>query len=346
MNNARAALSGGGGGIFANVIYVLVSFLVVYMAYRLVYPQQDPREALVTEFTDGTTSASAVTDVNNNKLPNLFTGGECTLSFWMYVSDWEVRSGQMKHVVTVKGQGSQNNSIVIGMYPMENKLMIRLQTANTSAPSSTGANVSPTLQMSGSKYTELAAYTSLFTSGTGLKDFMNTVNYPVCDLPEFDLQRWVCVTLVVNGRVCDVYLDGKLSRSCMLDNIIQFPKTTTSACGIQVDTCQFGGFGGALSRVQLFSYAITPDRAYTMYQAGPTLKSNTLVDKLLALFGINLTYSAYKVTPPAGKCDNGSTTVSVPNPIATGLTNLGMTTGGTTGNLINTATNRVMTGSG
>jgi hypothetical protein len=264
----------------------------------------------------------------------------------MYVSDWEVRSGQMKHVVTVKGQGAKDNSIVIGMYPMENKLMIRLKTADTNASSSTGNNVSPNVQMSGVKYTEFNSYTNLFTRGTGLNDFMNTVNYPVCDLPEFDLQRWVNVTVVINGRVCDVYLDGKLSRSCMMDNIIQFPKTTSSAGGTQIDTCQFGGFGGALSRVQLFSYAIAPDRAYSMYQAGPTLKSNTLVDKLLALFGINLTYSAYKVTPPAGKCDNGNTTVSVPTPIAVGLNNLGVTQGGVAGNMLNTATNNVMNGTG
>jgi hypothetical protein len=200
--------------------------------------------------------------------------------------------------------------------------------------------------MSGASYTDNSAYTSLFTNGKGLNDFMNTVNYPVCDLPEFDLQRWVNVTVVVNGRVCDVYLDGKLSRSCMMNNIIQFPKTTSSAGGMQVDTCQFGGFGGALSRVQLFSYAITPDRAWSMYQAGPTLKSNTLVDKLLALFGINLTYSAYKVTPPAPQCNSANTTVSVPTPIANGLNNLGVTQGGTAGTMINQATSSVMNGTG
>jgi len=347
MNNARAALTGGvGTGVIGNVIYILASFLIVYVVYRLVYPVQDPREALVVDFLDGANPNTATTDTTNNNLPVLFTGGECTLSFWMYVSDWEVRSGLMKHVVTVKGQGSPNNSIVVGMYPMENKLMIRLKTADTNATSNTGAGASPAVNMSGAKYTDAAAYTNLFTSGTGLNDFMNTVNFPVCDLPEFDLQRWINVSIVINGRVCDVYLDGKLARSCMMDNIIQFPKPTNTAGGIQVDTCKFGGFGGALSRVQLFSYAITPDRAWSMYQAGPTMKSNTLVDKLLALFGINLTFSAYKVTPPAGQCNSGSTSVTVPNPIATGLTSLGMTSGGTTAGIVNTGVNSVMSGSG
>jgi hypothetical protein len=251
----------------------------------------------------------------------------------MYVSDWDVRSGRMKHVVTLKGAGANYNSIVCGIYPLENKLMIRVRTAGANTPSGIGGNASNTVTTSGTEYTDLTAYTNLFgPSNTGMKDFMNTVNYPVCDLPEFDLQRWVHVNIVVNGRVCDVYLDGKLSRSCMLDNVIQFPKAVGSA-GITVDACQFGGFGGALSKVQLFSYAITPDRAYALYQAGPTLKSNTLVDRFLALFGINLTYSAYKVTAPQASCGS-SQNVNVPGSVANALDSAGLTTGGTMGNIL------------
>lgn len=344
MNNARAALSGAGGGnLFTNVIYVLVSFVIVYAAYRLVYPQKDPREALVVEFNDGASAVNATADTDGDNLPMLFTGGECTLAFWLYVSDWEVRSGRMKHVITLKGANSQNNSIVIGIYPYENKLMIRVDTAGTGTPSSTGAAAASVVATSGTVYTDVTAYTNLFgPSNKGAGDFMNTVNYPVCDLPEFDLQRWVHVNVVVNGRVCDVYLDGKLSRSCMLDNVIRFPKAVGSS-GISLDACQFGGFGGALSKVQLFSYAVTPDRAWNMYQAGPTLKSNTLIDRLLALFGINLTYSAYKVTAPQVKCSNAQT-VTVPGSVASALDGAGLTSTGTVGGIIQEVQNGSVAG--
>ena len=344
MNNARTALSGAvGGSLFTNVIYVLVSFVIVYSAYRLVYPQKDPRESLVVEFNDGTSAVNATTDTDGDNLPQLFTGGECTLAFWMYVSDWDVRSGRMKHVVTLKGANSQNNSIVIGMYPYENKLMIRVDTAGTGAPSSTGNAAAAATSTSGTSYTDVTAYKNLFgPSNKGLSDFMNTVNYPLCDLPEFDLQRWIHVNVVVNGRVCDVYLDGKLSRSCMLDNVIRFPKSV-GAAGISLDACQFGGFGGALSRVQVFNYAVTPDRAWNMYMAGPTLKSNTLVDRLLALFGINLTYSAYKVTPPQAKCSN-TQTVTVPGTVASALDGAGLTSSGSVGNLIQSVQNGSVAG--
>jgi len=70
MNNARAALAGAGGGsLTTNVIYVLVSFVIVYAAYRLVYPQKDPREALVLEFNDGANAQTKTTDTDQDNLP-------------------------------------------------------------------------------------------------------------------------------------------------------------------------------------------------------------------------------------------------------------------------------------
>jgi hypothetical protein len=319
--NASSFVSAG-NGVLSNVIFVLVSFVIVYAVYRLVYPQKDPREATVTDFLDGATATTKTTDIAGDKLPMLYTGGEVTLSYWMYVSDWDVRAGRMKHVLNVKGSGASYNSIVCALYPLENKLMIRVRTAATSTPVGSGFT----------EYTDVSALNSLMTQNTGLKDFMNTANYPVCDLPEFDLQRWVHVCLVINGRICDVYLDGKLSRSCMLDNVIQFPKTIGSQ-GISVDCNQHQGFGGALSKVQLMSYAITPDRVYSLYQAGPTLKSNTLVDRFLGLFGINLTYSAYKVTAPQQNCSNKAVR-ELPGTVANILDTTGLTSDGALGNML------------
>lgn len=330
--NSLSASSAGGPGLVNSIIYVLLSFVLVYFVYRLVYPQQDPREAQVIDFNDGGHAVTAATDLNSSPLPQLFTGGEMTLSFWLYVSDWDVRAGMVKHVLSVKGSspGTNYNSLVCALYPLENKMMIRVRTAGASTPTGTGSQSNPTApQASGSDYTNIATFNNLLNQNIGLADFTNTLNYPMCDLPEFDLQRWINVTVVVSGRICDVYLDGKLARSCMLDNVMQVPKSVGTQ-GIAVEACQKQGFGGALSRVQLYSYAITPDRVYSIYQAGPSIKSATLVDKLLGLFGINLTVSAYKVNSPQQSC-NGTMNVNVPSVVGTSLTGAGLTTSGTLG---------------
>ena len=41
----------------------------------------------------------------------------------------------------------------------------------------------------------------------------------MCDLTDIDLQRWINITVSVNGRIVDVYYDGKLARSCVLPTI-------------------------------------------------------------------------------------------------------------------------------
>ena len=330
-----SSMLSGGNSFLNNVIYGLTAFVIIYLVYRLVYPQKDPRESVVLEFNDAGKAQTLTKDIDGDEFPPLFTGGEMTLSFWLYVSDWDVRAGRVKHVLSVKGTGATYNSIVCALYPLENKMMIRVRTADTNVPSGSPAiqqNSTDTMTTTGSgtNYTDVTAFGNLLQNNEGLKDFMHTVNYPLCDLPEFDLQRWINLTVVVNGRVCDVYLDGKLARSCKMDNVIQFPKVVGSASGTIVEACQAQGFGGALSRVQLYGYAVTPDRVYGMYQAGPTLKSNTLVDRFLALIGANLTFSAYKVQKPQMKCSDTESR-DMPKAVANVLDNTGLTSNGTLG---------------
>jgi len=50
-----------------------------------------------------------------------------------------------------------------------------------------------------------------------------------------------------------------------------------------------GGFGGKISGIQFFAYPLTPDRIYSIYQAGP-MGQRGFVGYLLEKLGINLTY--------------------------------------------------------
>jgi hypothetical protein len=88
---------------------------------------------------------------------------------------------------------------------------------------------------------------------------------PICDLPEVELQRWVCFGIVLNGRTVDVYLDGKLARSCVLPSFY-----TVDANGVSLKLLQYGGFDGFLSKVVVYSQALNPDQIYRIYMSGPS----------------------------------------------------------------------------
>jgi hypothetical protein len=86
---------------------------------------------------------------------------------------------------------------------------------------------------------------------------------PMCDLPEIELQRWVCITVAVNGKTVDVYYDGKLARSCVLPTYYKVD-TRYSA-----KILGYGGFGGQISTTTMYDIALNPEQVYKIYMAGP-----------------------------------------------------------------------------
>jgi hypothetical protein len=83
-----------------------------------------------------------------------------------------------------------------------------------------------------------------------------------CDIKNIPLQKWVHITYVLNNRTVDIYIDGKLERSCVLRGV---PKLNDSP----VHVCDNGGFFGKISNLVYFRYAMKPDEVYKIYAKGP-----------------------------------------------------------------------------
>jgi hypothetical protein len=112
--------------------------------------------------------------------------------------------------------------------------------------------------------TVLSNFKNLFQGqGTelGLK---GTLDYPLCDIQNLPLQKWICLAVVMNGRVMDVYMDGKLTRSCVLPGIPIVERGNNV-----ISLGMLGGWAGAMSTTRFYGYALTPDVIYSLYQEGP-----------------------------------------------------------------------------
>jgi hypothetical protein len=110
------------------------------------------------------------------------------------------------------------------------------------------------------KGTRNAVFTTAQTD-SGLLDVST-----ICDLPEIDLQRWVNLTVAVNGRTVDMYLDGKLARSCVLPSNFK-----VDSGGYSAVLLPFGGFGGQISTTTMYDAALNPEAVYKNYMLGPAL---------------------------------------------------------------------------
>jgi hypothetical protein len=83
-----------------------------------------------------------------------------------------------------------------------------------------------------------------------------------CDIKNIPLQKWVNITYVLNNRTVDIYIDGKLERSCVLRGV---PKLNDDP----VHVCDNGGFFGKISNLVYLRYALKPDEVYKIYAKGP-----------------------------------------------------------------------------
>lgn len=114
----------------------------------------------------------------------------------------------------------------------------------------------------------------------GINTNPNTL--PECDVVDISVQRWVHVTVSVNGRIMDVYVDGKLARSCILDNVQQFT-------GVKQVIGMYT-FDGFYSGIHYQAYAATPDEIHAMYASGP-YSSTGFLDFLMEKIGIKVQYT-------------------------------------------------------
>ena len=83
-----------------------------------------------------------------------------------------------------------------------------------------------------------------------------------CTVRNFPLQKWVNLTVSLYGRTLDVYMDGKLVRTCIL------PGASKSGTGGNILVTPGKGFDGWTSQTRYWADATNPQQAYNIYREG------------------------------------------------------------------------------
>ena len=277
-NSFPAARSLGG------IVVVILGAVILYYLYQYVYGVQGlSSSSIITSAIPGNTKTKPALYT----IPPIYEGGEYSVTFWVYVTAFKDQSGLNKHILEIRGV--DYSTLVVGLGAHKNKLLTRVNTAGGTA---------------------LSGKTSLTTSE--VRNLFKTTQVPsglleegmeLCDLPEVDLQRWVCFGIVLNGRTCDLYMDGKLARSCVLPGPFKVdPK------GYQMKLLDFDGFDGFLSDVTCYQYALNPDQLYRIYMSGPSdTAASGFVGWLKSIFGVEGTVT-YKIPTAAVKYETSTLT--------------------------------------
>ncbi len=92
-----------------------------------------------------------------------------------------------------------------------------------------------------------------------------TVGSTSCTVTNIPLQRWVHVATVVNSKVIDVYVDGKLVKTCVMSQPIAAP---AGSFGDLFLAPGGSGFTGSYANLQYFSSSQDPQAIWNLYSQG------------------------------------------------------------------------------
>tara|TARA_A100001015_G_scaffold305575_1_gene398499 strand:- start:880 stop:1725 length:846 start_codon:yes stop_codon:yes gene_type:complete len=163
-------------------------------------------------------------------LPEVTSGMNQSFSTWFYVKDWNYKFGQYKWILW-KGNPK-----------------------TTSDSNSSGNIHSPSLWLY-----PLTNSLKVVTSTT------DTSAVESCDIPNIPLMTWVHVVYVLNNRTVDIYINGKLERSCALRGVPILDDSPVYITGGSPDA----GFYGKMGKTQYFTKALLPNEVVNLYQQGP-----------------------------------------------------------------------------
>ena len=150
----------------------------------------------------------------------------CTYSIWVYVGDWNYRYGEKK-VIFGRSDEFKNQGPLVSFSATQNNIDVDV-------------DVYPNNKNEDSKVTH------------------------TCTVTNVPLQKWVNIMLSVYNKTLDVYIDGKLSRSCLLPGV---PKLSRSE---DIVVTPDGGFTGNTAGFQFWDEESTPERAWDTYSKGYT----------------------------------------------------------------------------
>ena len=227
------------------VIVAIAIMLVVIISYAT-----SPLSTLTT-MTDGKTAQT----VKSEDLAGSDSGSTTTnfaYGIWFYIDDWNYKYGEPKILFARSGKDAPASDSSSSDTPSAS--------SSSSSSSSSGGPPEPCpavifAPIENNLTVQLTCYNAI--SGSDEQTVIHS-----CAVPNIPLQKWTHLLISVYGRSMDVYMDGKLVKTCMLPGV---PKVSAS---LPVIVTPMGGFSGWTSNFQYWNDSINPQQAWDTYKKG------------------------------------------------------------------------------
>ena len=220
-----------------SIVITIVIIVLILMFLRYLFTDPYTLQNIQDGKASSTISASSLA-TNGTDVPS----SNFAYSIWFYVNDWNYRYGEDKVIFGRMGakSGKDSGSIpgISGLDP---------------CPAVVLGSVENNISVS------LGCYpgTDQEPTTTGGSTVVHT-----CGVANIPIQKWVNLVVSVYGRTMDLYIDGKLVRTCLLPGIASINNNA------DVHVTPAGGFDGWTAKLQYYPNSLNPQEVWNIYTRG------------------------------------------------------------------------------
>lgn len=227
------------------VIILILLYLVYYLVKMYMTDSTSLQGSLQNGQTPSTISASTLA-TNGTDVASTNFG----YSIWIYVNDWNYRYGKPKVIFGRMGSSAASADTNVG------------------AVDGVGGREPCPAVILGAIENNLSVFLSCYpgldkADDSIVADESSSVLHK-CGVSNIPIQKWVNITISVFGRTMDIYLDGKLVKTCLLPGVAKVNN------GADVYVTPAGGFDGWTSKLSYYPNQLNPQDAWNIYAKGPT----------------------------------------------------------------------------
>ena len=220
-----------------SIVITIVVVVLILMLLRYIFADPYTLQNIQSGQTSSTISATSLA-TNGSSVPST----NFAYSVWFYINNWNYRYGESKVIFGRMGSASSKGE---GSIPGVNGI--------DPCPAVVLGAVENNISVSLGCYPGLDQEPTT-TGGTTVVHTCSVANIPI--------QKWVNLVVSVYGRSMDMYIDGKLVRTCLLPGIA----SVNNSSNIYITPA--GGFDGWTAKLQYYPNSLNPQEAWNIYSQG------------------------------------------------------------------------------
>jgi hypothetical protein len=221
-----------------SIFITIVLIILVFMFLRYMFTDPYTLQGINDGKTMTTIEPSSLATNGTNTPSSNFA-----YSVWFYVNDWRYRYGEPKVIFGRMGSTTPSEGGSVDNVPGADPCPLVLL-----------APVQNNIQVSISCFPGTDVPSNRVTPG-------NTIVH-TCSVGNVPIQKWVNLVVSVYGRSMDIYIDGKLVRTCLLPGVASINPNA------KIYVTPMGGFDGWTSNFQYYPNSLNPQDVWNIYAKG------------------------------------------------------------------------------